>query len=82
VYLLDREGKPARPGIQSMDSRAADIIDEWNQRGLDREIFSLYGAVLWPAQPNALLAWIKTPEPEVYARIGSVLYVKIISPTA
>src|SRR5512139_3546644 len=34
VYLLDRQGQPLRNGIQSMDSRAADIVDEWNHSDL------------------------------------------------
>jgi L-xylulokinase len=76
LYLLDKQGKPARAGIQSMDSRAADIIDEWNQRGLYGQIFAFTVQSLWPAQPNALLAWIKRHEPEVYRRIGSVMLCK------
>ena len=31
LYLIDKEGKPARAGIQSLDTRAADIIDGWNR---------------------------------------------------
>src|SRR5512134_822567 len=30
VYLLDQQGKPLRSGIQSMDSRAADIVNGWH----------------------------------------------------
>jgi L-xylulokinase len=76
LYLLDKQGQPARPGIQSMDSRALDIIAEWNGRNLYPQIFAYTTQSLWPAQPNALLAWIKRNEPEVYARIGSVLLCK------
>ena len=34
IYLLDKEGQPLRPGIASMDTRAANVIDEWNGRNL------------------------------------------------
>ena len=76
LYLLDKQGQPARAGIQSLDTRAADIIDSWNRKGLHDQIFPYTTQALWPAQPNALLAWIKQNEPQVYQRIGAVLMVK------
>lgn len=76
LYLLDKQGNPARPGIQSMDTRAAAIIDEWNSRDLHSQVFPYTFQAFWPAQPNALLAWIKRNEPETYQRIGAVLLCK------
>jgi len=76
IYLIDEEGKPARAGIQSLDTRAADIIDDWNRSSLHDKVFPFTTQALWPAQPNALLAWIKQNEPAVYQRIGAVLMVK------
>jgi len=76
LYLLDKEGRPARAGIQSMDTRAADIIENWNSRNLHDQVFPYTTQSLWPAQPNALLAWIKKNEPHVYERIGTVMMCK------
>jgi len=76
LYLIDKEGQPARAGIQSLDSRAADIIDNWNRNNLHDQVFPFTTQAFWPAQPNALLAWIKQNEPQVYQRIGAVLMVK------
>jgi L-xylulokinase len=76
LYLLDKQGRPARPGIQSLDSRATDIIDSWNRKRLHDQVFPYTTQSLWPGQPNALLAWIKQNEPQVYQRIGAVLMVK------
>ena len=76
LYLLDREGHPARQGIQSLDTRAADIIDNWNDSGLHDKVFSYTAQSFWAAQPNALLAWIKSNEPDVYERIGAILLCK------
>ena len=76
LYLLDRHGNPARPGIQSLDTRAAGIVDEWNSRDLHSQVFPFTVQSFWPAQPNALLAWIKRNEPEVYEQIGAVLMCK------
>jgi L-xylulokinase len=76
LYLLNKEGKPARAGIQSLDTRAAAIIDTWNRHGLHDQVFPFTTQAFWPAQPNALLAWIKQNEPNVYRNIGAVLMVK------
>jgi L-xylulokinase len=76
VYLVDKQGRPARAGIQSLDTRAAGIVDEWNGRDLHGQAFPYTIQAFWPAQPNALLAWVKRHEPEVYERIGAVLMCK------
>lgn len=74
LYLLDRALQPLK-GVQSLDSRAADIAAE-----LDRE----NGAALqarclqrpWAAQTPSLLAWVKRHTRDIYARIGAVLFCK------
>ena len=76
VYLLDKQRQPLRNGIQSMDSRAAGVVAGWNQRNLHSHTFPLSLQTFWPAQPNALLAWIKENEPQNYERIGAILMVK------
>src|SRR5690242_16571731 len=59
-----------------MDSRAADIVNEWNERDLHTQVFPFTIQSFWPAQPNALLAWLKQNEPHNYERIGAILMVK------
>lgn len=76
VYLLDKQGQPLRNGIQSMDSRAADVVNCWNQSDLHAKVFPFTTQSFWPAQPNALLAWLKKNEPQTYERIGAILMVK------
>lgn len=76
VYLLDKQGKPLRNGIQSMDSRAADVVTEWGQNGLHARVFPFTIQSFWPAQPNAILAWFKKHEPQNYERVGAILMVK------
>ena len=76
IYLLDKSGQPLRNGIQSMDTRAADVINEWKQSGMAEQFFPYTIQSLWPAQPNALLAWIKENEPQNYERIGAILMCK------
>ena len=76
IYLLDKQGQPLRNGIQSMDSRAADVLTGWNQRSLHEQVFPFTIQSFWPAQPNALLAWFKKHEPQNYERLGAILMVK------
>jgi L-xylulokinase len=76
VYLLDKQGRPLRNGIQSMDSRAADVLAEWGQSDLHSQVFPYTIQSFWPAQPNALLAWLKKNEPQNYENLGAVLLVK------
>jgi L-xylulokinase len=76
IYLLDKQGQPLRNGIQSMDSRAAEIVAHWDRDNLHTKVFPYTIQSFWPAQPNALLAWLKQNEPKNYERLGAILLVK------
>ncbi len=76
LYLLDRAGRPLRPGILSLDTRAADVVAEWQRRDLHSQAFPYTTQSFWPAQPNALLAWLKTNEPQKYEHIGTAFLCK------
>jgi len=76
VYLLDKQGKPLRNGIQSMDSRAAAVVAGWGQTSLHDQVFPYTIQSFWPAQPNALLVWLKKNEPRNYEQVGAILMVK------
>ncbi len=75
LYLLDKKGQPLRNGIQSMDTRAADVVSSWDQN-IHPVVFPITLQSFWPAQPNALLAWIKHNAPREFENIGAVLMVK------
>jgi L-xylulokinase len=76
IYLLDKQGRPLYPGIASLDTRATGIIDDWNERDLHSRAFPYTLQAFWPAQPNALLAWFKQNEPDIYKQVGAVLLIK------
>ena len=76
LYLIDGNGAPVRNGINSMDSRAAAIIAGWKSRGVDTAALPLTAQCIWPAQPNALLAWLREHEPASIANAASVLMAK------
>jgi L-xylulokinase len=76
IYLLDKQGRPLRNGIQSLDSRASDVVARWNLHNLHEQVFPITLQSFWPAQPNALLVWLKENEPQSYERIGAILMAK------
>lgn len=76
VYLVDERGRPVRPGILSLDSRAHDVLDRWKESGVLERALEFNGQVPFAALPATLLAWMKEHEPENLERALRVLYVK------
>ena len=76
LYLIDAEGRPVRNGINSMDGRAAEIVAAWKAEGVDARALPKTAQCVWPAQPNALLAWLREHEPQSLARASAVLMAK------
>ncbi|MBN2476398.1 MAG: carbohydrate kinase [Pirellulales bacterium] len=76
IYLVDGHGQPVCPGIYSTDSRAKDYVARWSEEGIDQKVRPKTMQCIWPAQPNALLAWLRDHEPEVISRARWVLMCK------
>jgi L-xylulokinase len=76
LFLLDKNARPLRPGILSMDTRAGDLMLEWNKADLHQRVWPITLQAYWPAQPPMLLRWFKENEPELYSQIGAVLLCK------
>lgn len=67
LYLWGRDGRPARAGILSADSRAQAYTERWHASGAAGALYPHICQTLIPCQPPALLAWILDHEPEVAA---------------
>ena len=76
LYLVDKNGAPVRNAIMSTDSRAREYIDRWLAEKVDDAIRPKTMQSLWPAQPNALLAWLRDNEPDVIKKAGWILMCK------
>ena len=76
LYLIDADGRPVRNGINSTDGRAAEIIARWKADGVDARALPKTAQCLWPAQPNALLVWLRDHEPQSIANASAVLMAK------
>jgi L-xylulokinase len=76
LYLWGRNGKPARPGIVSTDSRATAIVEAWKRDGTAQKAFEKTCQSVLACQPVALLRWIKENEPGVLEATQWIFEVK------
>lgn len=75
LYALDREGRPLL-GIQSLDTRAAGLVEEWQAEGVGDRTYPIAQQRPWPSQTPTLLAWLKRHRPDTFAKIGTVFLSK------
>ncbi|MQW55058.1 FGGY-family carbohydrate kinase [Sinorhizobium meliloti] len=75
LYALDHEGRPLL-GIQSLDTRAAALVEEWTSQGVGDRTYPIGQQRPWPSQTPTLLAWMKRYRPEVFASIGTIFLCK------
>jgi L-xylulokinase len=75
LYALDRAGAPLI-GIQSIDTRGAQTVRDWQAEGVGELTFPLCRQKPWAAQTPTLLAWLKQHRPELFAEIGTVFLCK------
>jgi L-xylulokinase len=76
LYLADRSGAPLGAGIQSVDSRGFEIVEDWRAAGLLERAEALTAQRPYPYAATTLLAWIKRHRPEQYRAIGHVMFCK------
>jgi len=76
IYLLDRQGLPLGNAILSLDSRGIDVISRWQADGTARKSLKLTGQIPHASAHSTLLEWIRSEEPDRFARIGHVLSCK------
>ena len=76
LYLVDADGKPVRNAIGSADGRAREFIEQWGSDGTLERIRPKTMQGIWPAQPNALLRWLRDNEPESIEKASWVLMCK------
>ena len=75
LYALDHDGRPLL-GIQSLDTRAAGLVDEWGAEGVGDRTYPIGQQRPWPSQTPTLLAWLKRHRPETFGKIGTVFLCK------
>lgn len=77
LYLIDKEGKPARNGIISTDNRAVEYVCRWQKSPqLTIDVLPKTMQSVWAGQPVALLAWLQEHEPELIDKTQYIFMVK------
>lgn len=76
LHLVDGRGRPVYRAIEGADARAADFVKRWQEDGTWERLLPKTAQCLWPAQPPALLAWMKDHEPEVLQQAHWLFLVK------
>jgi L-xylulokinase len=75
LYLLDKQNAPLL-GIQSLDSRAIETVNDFAADGRADSIYDICLQKPWPSQTATLLAWIKKHAPDIFERIGTAFLCK------
>jgi L-xylulokinase len=76
MYLVDARGRPVRPAISSLDSRAYKLLERWSQAGILEKALRLTGQRPFAASPAALASWLREFEPESLERSRWLLFCK------
>ncbi|MET9021554.1 FGGY-family carbohydrate kinase [Actinopolymorpha sp. NPDC004070] len=76
LYLLDESGRPVRPAVTAMDTRAHDVLRDWRASPVWARALELTGQVPYAGSPSTLLAWFARHDPRVLDRTRWVLFCK------
>ena len=74
LYCLDRENKPVRKAVSSMDARANDILEQWKLAG--KSPYDRLHQNFWSGQAIPILSWLKANERSNYEKIDKIFMVK------
>jgi L-xylulokinase len=76
LLLIDKNGRPVRYGIMSIDTRAKELVKSAIAAGIDETIKRITRFNLYGGSPTILLRWLKENEFESYRRIHWIIFSK------
>ncbi|KPI03563.1 L-xylulokinase [Actinobacteria bacterium OK074] len=76
LYAVDAAGRPVRPAIVAMDTRAEPVLEQWRGTPLWSRALELSGTVPFAGSPATLLTWLARHEPDVLRRTRWLLSCK------
>jgi L-xylulokinase len=76
LYAVDGDGRPVRPAILALDSRAHRQSTRLSRGAAGDRALALTGQVPSPVSPASLLLWLREHEPWSYERIRWALFCK------
>jgi L-xylulokinase len=69
LYPIDEDGRPVRPAILSLDSRAHEILDRWRSENRFDRALTLTGQIPFASMLAPVLIWLRENEPETLTRM-------------
>jgi xylulokinase len=76
LWAVTDSGDPVRNAILWSDSRAAGILDEWDEAGVLDDVIAQCGSAPYPGMSLPLLAWLAREEPARFEAVGTILSCK------
>lgn len=73
LWAIDDDGEPVRNAVLWSDSRAAEILDEWEESGQLAELIEQCGSAPYPGMSLPLLAWLSREEPRTFEQVDRIL---------
>ncbi|MGW3470682.1 FGGY family carbohydrate kinase [Saccharopolyspora sp. NPDC000995] len=74
LWLRDHQGQQVGPAISWLDARAADVLDRWEESGVQRRVFGLTGSGMFPGSAGPLLAHLAEHSPQRLERAAVAGY--------
>ncbi|EHR49623.1 pentulose/hexulose kinase [Saccharomonospora marina XMU15] len=76
VWLAGEDGRPVRPAVSWLDSRAAGVLRRWMHSGVVEQAFRRTGNTMFPGAAAPVLAWLDEHEPASLDRAATAGYCK------
>ncbi|SHH98628.1 L-xylulokinase [Sporobacter termitidis DSM 10068] len=76
AWLIDRDGNPVRKAILWNDTRAGDVIRDFERRGVSERVYQITGCELFTGSQGVVLKWLSLHEPEALEKASFSLYCK------
>lgn len=76
LWVVDDDGDPVGNAVLWSDSRAAGILETWEESGALAEIVDQCGSAPYPGMSLPILAWLAREEPARFDRIDTILSAK------
>ena len=73
LWPIEADGTPARDAILWSDSRAAGLLEEWDEAGHLETIIETCGSAPYPGMSLPLLAWLARERRAEFERIDTIL---------
>ena len=76
TWLVDRDNAPVGDALLWLDTRAANVVDEFDAQGARASAYQFTGTALNSCNQSAQLAWLKREQPERLQQADCALHCK------